>query len=159
MKQIKYYDNYRITDNGVIYNKNGKELRLKNRKKGYKSVILYRNGIPKTFLVHRLVMCTYNYVDGYEKLDVNHIDGDTSNNYLKNLEWCTRKKNMEHAVRLGLVPRGESHHLSKLSDEDVNKIRLLFNKGLKQKDIARMYSVDASVVSRYINRKRGGSYR
>ena len=36
------------------------------------------------------------------KLDINHIDGNKENNNINNLEVCTRKENLEHAVRLGL---------------------------------------------------------
>lgn len=32
------------------------------------------------------------------KLDVNHIDGNPSNDDLTNLEWCTRQQNIQHAL-------------------------------------------------------------
>ena len=34
--------------------------------------------------------------------DVNHIDGDKSNNRADNLEWCDRSYNLKHAYDTGL---------------------------------------------------------
>lgn len=56
----------------------------------------------KTFLVHRLVAYTFLPCEGNpDELDVNHIDGNPSNNRVENLEWVSRKKNNEHAVKIG----------------------------------------------------------
>ena len=70
-----------------------------NKQNGYYSV----NISGKTYYVHRLVALYFHpstYVEGYQ---VNHIDGDKSNNNYKNLEWVTGKENMEHASKHGLL--------------------------------------------------------
>ena len=71
-------------------------LKQKTDKKGYKRVTLYKEKIPDTFLVHRLVAMSFiNKIEGKEL--INHIDCNPSNNYVSNLEWCTHKENNDHA--------------------------------------------------------------
>lgn len=73
-------------------------LRQRNDKYGYKRVNLWKKGSEKTFLVHRLVaMAFLPEVDGKEY--INHIDGNPSNNYIENLEWCNHKENLIHAYK------------------------------------------------------------
>ena len=57
---------------------------------------LYKNGKRKNLLVHRLVaMAFLDNPNNYP--EVNHIDGNSLNNNVDNLEWCTKKYNMQHA--------------------------------------------------------------
>lgn len=54
--------------------------------KGYHRVGLMIGKQRKFFQVHRLVLEAFNPKEGSDKLQVNHIDGDKSNNNLNNLE-------------------------------------------------------------------------
>ena len=84
---IKGYEGYyRISNTGKIYSIKSKiMLKQSNSNKGYHSVKLQRNGIKKTYRVHRLVAMTFiPNLTGL--LDVNHIDEDKSNNSVTNLE-------------------------------------------------------------------------
>lgn len=54
--------------------------------------------------VHRLIAETYLEGSG-NGLDVNHKDGVKTNNRPENLEWCTHKENMAHALAAGLIKR------------------------------------------------------
>jgi hypothetical protein len=68
---------------------------------------------PKAFLVHRLVMAAFAPIDGWESMEVNHKDGDKSNNRIENLEWVTSKENTLHAIEvLGVKFGGESKPMS-----------------------------------------------
>lgn len=75
-----------------------KEKILKVRKRGkqqkYYSVALFKNGIRTEYSVHRLVMLAFV---GKSNLTVNHIDKDTSNNALSNLEYLPNADNLRYS--------------------------------------------------------------
>ncbi len=100
--KIKNYPNYNITKDGkVINNKTNKELKPRIDKYGYYKVALSFNGIAKENRIHRLLALSY-LPNPENKCDVNHIDGNKSNNDLSNLEWATRSENVKHAFKNGL---------------------------------------------------------
>lgn len=71
-------------------------------KSKYKVVNATVNGERKSISVHRLVAMTF--IPNPNNLpQVNHIDGNTRNNAVENLEWCTAKENVQHAYRTGLI--------------------------------------------------------
>lgn len=68
---------------------------------GYHRVNLYKNGKMYDKHIHRLVAETF--VDNPNNLEcVNHINGIKTDNRVGNLEWCTCKENIVHAVKTGL---------------------------------------------------------
>lgn len=94
------FGTYQVSNKGRIRNK-GKILKQQNLR-GYKKVRLM-NGTKKiTFTVHRLV--AINFVpnpNGYT--EINHIDENKANNISTNLEWCTRKYNVNYGKRTDLT--------------------------------------------------------
>ena len=80
-----------------------KELIIKpfNISKGYKGVILTKNGKRTNKKLHRLVAEVF-IENPFNKPQVNHIDCDKTNNKVTNLEWVTGSENIIHAVKNGL---------------------------------------------------------
>lgn len=76
-----------------------KEMVLKqNDSRGYKTVILYKNGKPKSFQVHRLVAIAF--IPNPNNLpQVNHKDENPGNNIVENLEWCDNRYNCGFGTR------------------------------------------------------------
>jgi hypothetical protein len=127
------YFNYRF------HFENYRELRDKN--KPYVKIIS----------AHRLVaLCFVNNPNNYT--EVNHIDGNKQNNYYKNLEWCTRSRNVQHSFDLGLrqSKKGVENGNSILANKDVLKIRKLYLNKVPIAEIARMFEIGWTTVSHII---------
>ena len=67
----------------------------------YYRVKLYKNGIGKMYMIHRLVAKAF-IANHENKPQVNHKDGNRLNNTAANLEWCTQSENNKHAIRNNL---------------------------------------------------------
>lgn len=108
---IPNFPNYTVTKNGEVFNKQGKRLKPSLQRNGYLKVSLCNDEIKhKGFLVHRLV--AQAFIQNPKNLpQVNHIDGDKTNNCVWNLEWCTPLENLNH-----------SHVIEKASKANLTKV-------------------------------------
>lgn len=158
---IKGYEGkYNVTIDGRIfslnYNNTGKEKELKQRtnKKGRAYVNLSINGKYTSLMVHRLVAETFIQRNDLF-LEVNHIDGDKSNNNVSNLEWISRKENIKHGVKNNLFPLEFKNAKCKLSNKQVIEIRekyipLKYSMSM----LAHDYNVSKKTISDILNFKR-----
>lgn len=89
----KYNDLISVSNEGNIYHKDFGELTPKVNKGGYQYV--YFEG--KQHLIHRLIANTF-LPNPDKKPIVNHIDGNRTNNHIKNLEWATHKENSNKTI-------------------------------------------------------------
>ena len=119
-KDIPNYNGYQVSNLGRVrtYNKitykQGIKRKWKNKilkpkkstnKYGWNDyrVDLWKEGKPKTLLVARLVAFTFLENDiSNSEITVNHIDGNSLNNNLSNLELISKKENIQHGFRTGL---------------------------------------------------------
>lgn len=74
-------------------------LKPNNVRHGYLQVKFSINGVKEQPLVHRLVAKTF-IPNPLELPQVNHKDGNPSNNVVSNLEWCTDSENSLHRCRV-----------------------------------------------------------
>lgn len=81
-------DRYYIDELGNLYTDYGvKKMANSLHNKGYVGNDLVRqDGSHKLYLHHRLVLQTFNPIDNYVEMQVNHIDGIKTHNYVENLE-------------------------------------------------------------------------
>lgn len=89
-----------VRSNGLLKGKNSKVRILKTEmsKKGYLRVGLTKDGKQKKYLVHRLVAIAF--LDNPNNLpDVNHKNECKTDNRLINLEWMSRRDNMNYGDR------------------------------------------------------------
>ena len=145
-KKIKGHEDYMVSDKGRVMSlKFGKQKIRKQRvdRDGYCRVDLSKNSIVKTWRTHSLV--AEAFIPNPEgRQEVNHIDGNKSNNRLDNLEWCTRSENILHNRDiLGNAP------CQKLSLKQVNFIKQLLDSGMKvnQTKLASCFGIHCSTIS------------
>ena len=105
-KVISMFPNYKIYENGEIYN--GKRFfKFGETTTEYLRICVSQNGKEKNYRVHRLVCFAFHPIEGlneledYNHLQVNHKDRNRSNNHKDNLEWVTSSENSSHAHQSG----------------------------------------------------------
>ena len=109
---IEENPDYMISDHGRVLSFKGRSkliLCAKIMGTGYETVILPNKGVCIEYKIHRLVAKAF--IPNPEQLpQINHLDGNTMNNHVSNLEWCDAYTNMMHAIRTGLRRTGVGSH-------------------------------------------------
>lgn len=137
MKSVNYHG-YVVYEDGTIIGRRGKPMQKVDNGRGYLIVSLYLNKRTTTKAVHVLVAkCFVPNPDNLPEVD--HKDGNKTNNHYTNLRWVTRGKNIEHCYTLeGRSATGIANANSKLSEEEVEKICSLLQEGFSQAAIRDM---------------------
>ena len=100
---------YEVSNLGKKKNKNTKVvLSQEDTGNGYLCVGLQMDkGVYKKTRVHRMVAMTFlEFQRTKERNEVDHINGNKSDNSVDNLRWCTHKENMNNPVTLRKIRRG-----------------------------------------------------
>lgn len=162
---LGYDGKYTIFSNGTVRRNPSKFRRktifLKPKKDNYYRVTLWNKEGAKAYSIHRLV--AIYFIPNPNNLPwVNHIDGNTYNNDVSNLEWCTPTENEVHSIKVLQANRNtpkqrESAVLvgkakRKLTLRQAAEIRE-FAKRSSRKSLSKLYGVSLSVIDNIIQNK------
>lgn len=145
-----------VKNNRATFLTKEKILKPIKSKIGYNVVFLTNNGLRKSKYIHRLIAEVF-IPNPENKPQVNHIDGNKSNNSIDNLEWNTSKENVNHAIKIGLTIslKGENTYHCKLTEQKVLAIRRLYrmNPKFNQSKLAIKVGVSNQNINDIIKRK------
>ena len=157
-RKIEGFPNYTISNLGrVCSTKREQAVILKARKNRYGYLQVYLCNENKKFYnkkVHRLVASAFisNHNDNTE---VNHINGNKTDNNVSNLEWITHSENLKHAFATGLQSNAGIHNpCTHLTEAQVSEIYRLAHVGsLTQKEIGGLFGIKQRTVSNIKTRR------
>lgn len=131
---------------------NSKILTQRKGANGYMVLATKCHSESKTFLIHRLVATAFvPNPNSYPQ--INHKDGNKTNNHYSNLEWVTQSQNQRHAYTIGL------QKIKYKMGKDVEKVIAMLTPHipLSTHEIGDILGVSGTTIQNYI--KRWGSAR
>ena len=146
---VEFEGLYEVSNHGQVRSKITKKIKKQtiDKKTNRFYLGLWKDNKQKIVKPHRLVLEAFvgKCPKGMEGC---HNDGNAFNNHLENLRWDTPKNNHADKVKHGTTNRGERCSKAKLTLEQVNNIR---QDNRLQKEIAKEYGVQQSLISRIKN--------
>ncbi len=163
-KEIPFADKkYEISSYGRVksycYNKSDGKILKPGLTKGFHTVTFKTNDKKKTFLVHKLVALVFVPKESDKQTIAIHLDWNKRNNHFKNLKWVTKDEAYARIMpRLQEINKIKNKGIvrnSKLKPEDVEVLKGMLDKGIKQNVIAKLFSISEMQVTRI---KRGENW-
>ncbi len=138
---------YEISRDGQLRNINTKYV-LKHQitPSGHHFVKLLVNGNNLKLFIHRAVLFAFKRYP-WDNEEGRHLDGNSHNNGLNNLDWGTRQENADDKKRHGTTPTGENAGSAKLTESQVIEIRQRYGTA-SLRQLAREYGVSHTAIRR-----------
>lgn len=154
------YENIEVSSEGKVRNCNTNHLySIRKNQDGYSnvSIIPTGHGRSKSCLVHRLVAETFYAFVNPKEFEVNHMNGNKTDNTIYNLEWVTREENMQHARDTGLFVQqnGQANGRYKYSNQDIEDIQKFLELGFTYKEISKAFGLSGTGVFKVLKRRTG----
>lgn len=120
----------------------------------YRQVSLYtEEGAQRTRLIHRVHMSAVHGRELLKSEVVEHINHDGCDNRWENLRVTTQKENIARGHRDGRQSVGEKVGTSKLKENEVRQIRVLYKAGYSQRKLAEMFGVSKTMVAHIVHHR------
>lgn len=137
------FPNHFITVDGKLFNNCGKQLKPYIMKKGYHKFELRYNYKSKVYFAHQLVALAFiPNPNNYDTVD--HIDNNTQNNHISNLQWLSKSDNSKKGWENGNHDHQKKTVLQLLDGKIVNKYNSI-------QEASRRFGVHFSNISRACN--------
>lgn len=141
------FSNAKASMCGKILSHKGKILKQIPDIQGY-----YRTKVDgKTKLIHRLVALAW-IPNPLNLPEVNHLDGDKSNNTMTNLEWCTHDENVSHAKATKLLQFGIRNGNSLLDEIQVKTIHKCCSEKIPVLSLAKYFKIKKGTIYSILRR-------
>lgn len=151
IKSHPQYTNYFANEYGEVFSQTQKINPTKHHT-GYMVFSIKK----KQIRVHRFIIeCFIGEIPKH--LQVNHKDGNKTNNCLNNLEVVTAKENNTHAIKTGLkvFHPGEKNGMSKLTNTEAKSLILdIKNTNLSNLELGNKYQLHSRYISLVRHKRR-----
>ena len=151
MKFTNYFG-YIVYEDGTVLSKvSNKPMKIQVNYKGYPCIGFQINKRKVNKTIHRLLAELF-IPNPYNFSDVDHIDGDRTNNNLSNLRWVTHGDNIQHSYNFGKrSATGINNVRCKNNESIVREVCIYLQSGLsaaKIRDLGYNYGLVRAIKSR-----------
>jgi len=156
-REIQGFPGYRVGSDGTVWSQRRTYPVWRKLAgdivSGYRRVVLYADGSKRRWFVHRLVLEVF-VGPCPEGMEACHGTGIKLDNSTSNLRWDTSTENNLDRIRHGTMPTGESSGASKLTDDEVMRMKSLWmSEWLGKSELALLFGVTYQQVNNIVSGK------